>query len=461
MELNSELRSRESGILSSYFKRNSRGDNDSLGAIDYFTAKLNWGNINVRANTKLPFSQNSGSYTGDKAISGIEVDPTEARYLLSSAKDGTVAIYDIRSPENEFDCIASVEGHSLPNSHSRINSIQWFPYDTGMFFTCGGSFVHVWDTNQLETVLSFDFKKLDLNISSISKYNSSRSRISNSFYGGESMQCESPEVHQIHMSSCGSSPALIAACNSNSKNIRLLDIRSGAFTHSLSGHLQEIWTLQWSLVNEWTLASGGKDKQIRFWDIRRPGSFMLLDQYNDHEPFLQPSIFEAANKSSQLAVESHSGPVTHLQFTLDGWYLLSLGTDKKIRKWDVFTGNNTMVPYQTMKSSQRTTKNFKCVQYQRFSHFSTSRGDILAFPAGSDIKILEGSTLGKEIKVLKTHHFQVTHFARDPTFEILYSGDTNGHLYSWDPNTLIKSREETFSGDLHEDNISDEEQWSE
>lgn len=39
-----------------------------------------------------------------------------------------------------------------------------------------------------------------------------------------------------------------------------------------------IMTAEWSTSNEWILVTGGCDGAIRFWDIRRAGCFLVLNQ---------------------------------------------------------------------------------------------------------------------------------------------------------------------------------------
>jgi DNA excision repair protein ERCC-8 len=45
---------------------------------------------------------------------------------------------------------------------------------------------------------------------------------------------------------------------------------------------------------------------------------------------------------------SHNGSVTNLEFTPDGLYLLSSGTDSQLRRWDIATGENTLVTYSNI-----------------------------------------------------------------------------------------------------------------
>lgn len=39
-----------------------------------------------------------------------------------------------------------------------------------------------------------------------------------------------------------------------------------------------VMTVEWSTSSEWVLVTGGCDGAIRFWDIRRAGCFLVLDQ---------------------------------------------------------------------------------------------------------------------------------------------------------------------------------------
>lgn len=39
-----------------------------------------------------------------------------------------------------------------------------------------------------------------------------------------------------------------------------------------------VMTVEWSTSSEWVLVTGGCDGAIRFWDIRRAGCFLVLNQ---------------------------------------------------------------------------------------------------------------------------------------------------------------------------------------
>ena len=119
--------------------------------------------------------------------------------------------------------------------------------DTGMFFT--GSFdgaVAGWDTNECRRVVSFDM---------------------------------TDKIYAVGMSPVATSHALVA-CGTSDPRVRLCDPASGNVTHTFAGHRDAVWAVEWTRGSEWILATGGCDGDIRVWDIRRAGAFMVLDASN-------------------------------------------------------------------------------------------------------------------------------------------------------------------------------------
>ena len=71
----------------------------------------------------------------------------------------------------------------------------------------------------------------------------------------------SVRVYALALSRVATTHCLIAAAG-NGAQVRLCDINSGAFTHTLTGHREEIWAVHWSPLSEWVLVSGGCDGQV-------------------------------------------------------------------------------------------------------------------------------------------------------------------------------------------------------
>lgn len=91
----------------------------------------------------------------------IQIDFTEGRYLLSSASDASVAVYDVQRPSqcdgfiSKHTCLFVVDKqHELAHKFA-VSSAIWYPIDTGLFIT--GSYDHhvnVWDTNTTQVLFN-------------------------------------------------------------------------------------------------------------------------------------------------------------------------------------------------------------------------------------------------------------------------------------------------------------------
>ncbi|KAJ9674215.1 hypothetical protein PVL29_023647 [Vitis rotundifolia] len=207
------------------------------------------------------------------AVNSLQVDLTEGRYLLSGASDASAAVYDIQRA-TEYEGGSLVAKHKsifvVDKQHEHghkyaISSAIWYPIDTGLFIT--GSYDHyinVWDTNTTQVVVNFKMPG---------------------------------KIYRTAMSSLATAHMLIAA-GTEDVQVRLCDIASGAFAHTLSGHRDGVMTVEWSTSSEWVLVTGGCDGAIRFWDIRRAGCFLVLDQ-SQSQLGRRPPLLErsAANKA--------------------------------------------------------------------------------------------------------------------------------------------------------------------
>ncbi|KAK9135277.1 hypothetical protein Syun_014607 [Stephania yunnanensis] len=247
------------------------------------------------------------------------------------------------------------------------------------------------------------------------------------------------KVYRTAMSSAATSHMLIAA-GTEDVQVRLCDIASGAFTHTLSGHRDGVMTVEWSTSSEWILLTGGCDGAIRFWDIRRAGCFLVLDQsrtqlgkrppLSTHTsmkgttsksfPIGQTSFMKAKapqkkaahgnsvkqalgrlpshNKgyfghrlhlgmlSSRDRATAHYGAVIGLKVTGDGMHLLSAGSDSRLRLWDIESGCNTLVNYEVTR-------------------LQTSRGIQLAVAQDLSLVYVPCMTT---VKVRHSEHFEAT-----------------------------------------------------
>nr|XP_015611747.1 WD repeat-containing protein ATCSA-1 isoform X1 [Oryza sativa Japonica Group] len=383
------------------------------------------------------------------AINSLQVDLTERRYLLAGASDGSAAIFDVQNAtEYEAGFIAKHRSILLvdkqhENGHKFVVSMAvWYPVDTGLFVTASfDQYVKVWDTNSTQVVMDFKMPG---------------------------------KVYSAAMSPIATTHMLIAT-GSADVQVHLCDIASGAFTHTLSGHRDGIMSLEWSTSSEWILMSGGCDGAIRFWDIRRAGCFLVLDQSrsqlgrrppflegtSDKDPLnsLQPSssskIYSAQQRtgkskkqshklhksqipghghiqqrlhpglsSSQNCATAHYGAVTGLRTTTDGMYLLSSGSDSRLRLWDIDSGCNTLVNFEAMR-----------LQTSKPLQLAVTEDPSLVFiPCMASIKAYNLWS-GMTFQTFRGHYEPVNCCYCSAQEQELYTGSNDMQILVWSPST--------------------------
>ncbi|KFK44662.1 hypothetical protein AALP_AA1G287500 [Arabis alpina] len=404
------------------------------------------------------------------SINSLQVDLTEGRYLLSGASDASAAVFDVQQATDyeasgviaKHKCILSVDKQHENGHKFAISSAIWYPIDTGMFIT--GSYDHyikVWDTNTAQVVRDFKMPG---------------------------------KVYRTAMSSLATSHTLIAAVTEDVQ-VRLCDIVSGAAAHTLSGHRDGVMSVEWSTSSEWVLYTGGCDGAIRFWDIRQAGCFRVLDQsvtqLGIRPPILKHTVVSkkvSAAKSSlggqnrlktlqsrhtgsqiikgsssaKSSVEksrqkrlhpgmlstldratAHYGVVTGLKATNDGMYLLSAGSDSRIRLWDIESGCNTLLNFETGR-----------MQTNKAIQLATSDDPALVFvPCMKTVKAL-GMWSGRTTRMLRGHYESVNTCCFNSTDQELYTSGADRQILVWSPGGTVE-------GEMVQDEVAeDEDNWS-
>ena len=109
-----------------------------------------------------------------------------------------------------------------------MNGLCWYPVDTGMFITGGtDGKVHTWDTNTFSISHSFTLRDASVNA--------------------------------VAMSGVSAAHSLIAVSSTDS-NVRLCDLQSAGFAHTLIGHMAEVTTAAWTPFSEFLLVTGSVDQ---------------------------------------------------------------------------------------------------------------------------------------------------------------------------------------------------------
>ncbi|CAJ1973469.1 unnamed protein product [Sphenostylis stenocarpa] len=394
------------------------------------------------------------------AVNSLQIDSTEGRYLLSAASDASVAVYDVQRPSasesaaafSKHKCLFVVDKQHQQAHKYAVSTAIWYPIDTGLFVT--GSYDHhinVWDTNTTQVVVNFKMPG---------------------------------KVYRTAMSNLSTSHMLIAA-GTEDVQVRLCDIGSGAFAHTLSGHRDGVMTVEWSNSSEWILVTGGCDGAIRFWDIRRAGCFQVLDQsrtqFGRRPPILKRSMIpkDSSTKlsgtqkkhangsgSRQLSIgrvpskgptkqrlhpgmlstqdraTAHYGAVTGLKATEEGMYLLSAGSDSRLRLWDVQSGCDTLVNFETVR-----------LQINKPLQLATTQDSTLVFvPCMRAVKAFDMWS-GKTYTILRGHYECVNSCWFNEQDQELYTGGNDRQILVWSPARSI-------ADEMGEGPTEDQDNWS-
>ncbi|KAJ8654799.1 hypothetical protein O0I10_009520 [Lichtheimia ornata] len=318
-------------------------------------------------------------------VHSVKIEHIEQQYMLSGGADGRIHVYDLNTASDADGSIRikSLQGVTSQNRHHyAVTTLSWFPFDTGMFISSSfDKTIRVWDTNTMTPACTFHMD----------------SRIY--------CQAISPIASHCLVASAADEP-----------RIRLCDLKSGADTHSLGGHVGSILSVAWSPREEHVLYSGGSDGTIRVWDIRRAAACLrLLDQHNgDASPLADTNV-------------AHGGGVNGFAFTGNGHYLVSLGLDEKIRLWDTFTLNNTLVNYGSLWRNQ-----FRF--YLQASISDTNVWPPLLYVPSDDHQVLVYELhSGILLRRLRGAYGRVTCTEYRPGYQELYVGSNDSEVLVWEP----------------------------
>ena len=305
-----------------------------------------------------------------------------------------------------------------PGAHQvAISAVAWYPIDNGIFLSGSrDGQVKVWDSNTLQVGAFFAINH---------------------------------PVFSIAMSPIASSHCLVAV-GSSEADVLLCDVVTGGFSHRLSGHRAGVWAVAWSPSKEWELISGGRDGQIRVWDIRQAGSKAVLDMHNTKQrqapqggatrgggggwgmsttpQSTGPLLAPGAQSASALYVKSHESGITGITSSPDGLYWISAGNDDRVRLWDAITYKNELVHYN--ETFNRASKPRQIA--------TSDDGRVLFHPSGSAVQVFDVHS-GHCVTTLGGGHFECVNCSVwNATQEELYTGSNDHHIVVWAPKELGK-----------------------
>lgn len=353
-------------------------------------------------------------------VNALTIDRFEGRYLLSGGADSSIAIWDL-----EANTATSEAGETLlplgtaektSEEHNLgITAISFYPFDSLAFLTSSYDHtVKVYSSETLAPSATFDLDTV---------------------------------VYNIALSPIASH--LLVACATQHPNVRLVDLRSGANTHTLAGHSGAILSTAWSPVREHILVSSATDGSVRFWDIRRSiGELGVLDL---EDPIgCKDKPFSSVPRRSARA-QAHRGPVNGTVWTQDGRHLVTCGHDQRVRVWDTETGANTLANFGPMV---RNSGLAPCVPIIPPVDNFQPRADIMFYPNEHEILAYELFD-GKLLRRMRRPHPQalasapivanqaIQYGTRDKLTSLawrahnteMYSAHTDGSIATWRPRT--------------------------
>lgn len=357
-------------------------------------------------------------------VNALTVDRFEGRYLLSGGADSSIAIWDLEAATNSTENGDTYLPLSAVNKTAKehklgITQLGFYPFDSLAFLTSSYDHtVKLYSSETLEASASFDLDAV---------------------------------VYNIALSPIASH--LLIACATQGPNVRLIDLRSGATTHSLAGHSGAVLSTAWSPITDHLLASGATDGTVRFWDIRRSvGSLGSLD--------LEDSVGQAGARTYTYSHtrgqgQAHRGAVNGIVWTEDGRHLVTTGHDQRIRVWDTTTYANTLANFGPMVKNSGLAPIIPVLPPR---HHFPAHGDTLFYPNEHEIlfyELFDGKLLRrlKRPEMAKRHadapagsangatkgqrnsKDRITSLAWRAHDVELYSAHADGSICAWKPRT--------------------------
>lgn len=224
----------------------------------------------------------------------MAIDHTVERYILMGSK--SIGLYD-----TENDKIV----HHMNASKAGVSDVEWFPRDNGIFVTSSyDGLVEVCDTTSMQVACTFN------------------------------MKCA---VNKVGMSKAMDGKMELIAVGMQSAELRLCDMALGSSVHTLLGHTEAIYGVDWCPGNGYELCSASKDGTIRIWDIRKSGRkacVMVLDKSGNAKSGNK-------RKLNEVGGVSHRKGVAVARYTPGGMHIVSAGrVDGTVRTWKARTGEH-------------------------------------------------------------------------------------------------------------------------
>lgn len=327
-------------------------------------------------------------------VNSVDVDCTGS-LLVSGGGDAAINIWSLHDVWEQTDLVAAKDIHNANRPMAGIkahqghkygiSNINWWPFDNGLFTTSSfDGTVKIWDTVKLEEACSFEI--------GVKVF-----------------------THQV---SPVASHCLLAV-GGGIPSIRLCDLKSGSYTHSLISTHQmvsnSVLALAWSPVKDNILVSGHTDGRILLWDIRSSRGHLSSLDMNRNSTSINNGIPSGP---------AHIGVVNALKFTHDSRTLVSSGHDEKLRVWDMVQGTNRLVSFGP-HIRNRTQTNLRLAITNELDDISPT---MLWYPSDDGKALLFSLYQGGLLKRVRLSKARLTSIVNRPGTQEYYVGCGDGQI---------------------------------
>ncbi|KAK6116014.1 hypothetical protein DH2020_008283 [Rehmannia glutinosa] len=217
------------------------------------------------------------------------------------------------------------------------------------------------------------------------------------------------------------------------------------------GHKYAISSAIWYPIDTGLFVTGSYDHHINVWDTNTTQKSSSAGQSSSAKVRVPQRKLATGNTSKPHAIgrissqvkiakqrshpgmlsshdrsTGHYGVVTGLKVTEDGMYLLSSGSDSRLRLWDIESGCNTLVNFETTRLQQS-----KAIQ------MAVSQDSTLAFvPCMATAKVFDIWS-GQTKSTFRGHYENVNCCWYNALDQELYTGANDRQILVWSPYKFI------------------------